>query len=222
MKSIFRLALALSLAVSLAHLSAGPASFSVAAKTSTVNAARAYQQSPKIVGARVKGKKLIVTGADFSPGAVLMINGQRQKTKNDAASPATMLIVKKGGKKIRAGEVTSLQVENSGGATSNEFGFFEGQTVTIEDGDKTLTLRVGDRFLLFLKTPQYTWRVAQLDQAIVKQVDDAGLIEGAQGVFEAVGRGQTNLVAEGELPCHGADPPCQALTGGFILKIVVE
>ncbi len=219
MRSIFRLALALLLVVSLAHLSAGPASFNVVAKTPTLNA---FQQSPKIVSASVKGKKLIVTGADFSPGAVLMINGQKQKTKNDAASPTTILIVKKGGKKIRGGEVTSLQVENSGGAMSNEFGFFDGQTVTIEDGDKTLTLRVGDRFLLFLKTPQYTWRIAQLDSTIVKQVDDARLIQGAQGIFEAVSRGQAELVAVGELPCHGADPPCMALTGGFILKIIVE
>ena len=222
MRSILRLVLALLLVVSLAHLSAGPASFNVVAKTPTVKAAIAFQQSPKVVSARVKGKKLIVTGADFSSGAVLMINGQKQKTKNDAASPTTILIAKKGGKKIRGGEVTSLQVENSGGAISNEFGFFDGQTVTIEDGDKTLTLRVGDRFLLFLKTPQYTWRIAQLDSTILKQVDDASLIQGAQGVFEAVGRGQTELVAVGELPCHGADPPCMALTGGFILKIIVE
>ena len=218
MKSIFRLALASVLVVSLAHLSAGPASFNVAAKTPTVN----VQQSPKIASARVKGKKLIVTGADFSSGAVLMINGEKQKTKNDAASPTTMLIVKKGGKKIRAGEVTSLRVENSGGALSNEFGFFDGPTVTLEDGDKTVTLRVGDRFLLFLKSPDRIWEVSAFDSAVIKKVADATLIDGAQGVFEAVSRGQTELVAAGLLPCHKVDPPCMALTAGFVLKIVVE
>jgi hypothetical protein len=222
MKSILRLASALLLVASVAHLSAWPASFKAAAKTRTGNAASAFQSSPKIVGARVKGKKLIVTGVDFSTGAVLMIDGQRQKTKNDAASPSTMLIVKKGGKKIRAGEVTSLQVENSGGALSNEFGFFDGPTVTLEDGDKTITLRIGDRFLLFLKSPDRTWEVSAFDPAVIKKVADTPLIEGAQGVFEAAGRGQTELVAAGLLPCHKADPPCMALTLGFVLKIVVE
>jgi hypothetical protein len=222
MKSIFRLALALLLVLSLAHLSAGPASFNVVAKTPTVNTAIAFQQSPRIAGASVKGKKLIVTGADFSSGAVLMINGEKQKTKNDGASPTTMLIVKKGGKKIRDGEVTSLRVENAGGALSNEFGFFDGPTVTLEDGDKVLTLRVGDRFLLFLKSPDRTWEISAFDSAVIKKVADAPLIEGAQGVFEAVGRGQTELVAAGLLPCHKADPPCMALTLGFVLKIAVE
>ena len=221
MKSIFRLALASLLVVSLAYVSAGPASFSVNAKT-TVKAATALQQAPKIVSARVKGKKLIVTGADFSLDAVIMINGEKQKTKNDAASPTTSLIVKKGGKKIRGGEVTSLKVENSGGLVSNEFGFFDGPSVTLEDSEKTLTLRVGERFLLFLKSPQHSWTILQLDPAIIRKVADATLIEGAQGVFEAVGRGQTEMVAKGEMPCHQADPPCLALTLGFQVKIVVE
>ena len=218
MKSIFRLATPLLLVVSLA----GPVSFNVAAKTPTVSTSIAFQESPKIVSARVKGKKLIVTGEDFSPGALLVINGEKQKTKHDSASPATMLIVKKGGKKIRAGEVTSLRVENSGGALSNEFGFFDGPTVTLEDGDKTITLRVGDRFLLFLKSPDRIWEVSAFDSAVIKKVADATLIEGAQGVFEAAGRGQTELIAAGLLPCHKADPPCMSLTLGFVLKIVVE
>jgi len=222
MKSLFRPASALILIASLALLSAGPQSSGVFAKSSTAHAARAFQQAPKIVGARVQGKKLIVTGADFSPGAVIMINGEKQKTKNDGAQPSTRLIVKKGGKKVRDGEVTSLRVENTGGVLSNEFGFFDGPSVTLEDGDKTLTLRVGERFLLFLKSPTHTWTVIQFDSAVIRKAADAQLIQGAQGVFEAVGPGQTELVAKGELPCHSADPPCFALTLGFQLKIVVE
>ncbi|HEX5732291.1 MAG TPA: hypothetical protein VF131_05595, partial [Blastocatellia bacterium] len=122
----------------------------------------------------------------------------------------------------RDGEVTSLKVENQGGLVSNEFGFFDGPSVTLEDSEKTLTLRVGERFLLFLKSPQHSWSVLEFDPAVVRKVADATLIEGAQGVFEAVGRGQTDLVAKGELPCHQSDPPCLALTLGFDLKIVVE
>lgn len=222
MKSFIRLALASMLVMSLAHVSTDPRSTDAFANSSTARAARAFQQSPKIVGARLEGKKLIVTGADFSPGAAIMINGEKQKTKNDGAQPTTRLIVKKGGKKIRDGEVTSLRVQNAGGALSNEFGFFDGPSVTLEDGDKTLTLQVGQRFLVFLKSPSHTWTVLQFDPAVIRKVADAQLIEGAQGVFEAVGRGQTELVAKGELPCHSADPPCLAVTLGFILKIVVE
>ncbi len=203
MKNFFRLALTVVLVVSLAHISSA-------------------QQAPKIVGARVEKKKLIVTGADFSPGAVIFINGVKQKTKSDGASPTTMLIVKKGGKKIIDGEVTSLRVVNTSGLQSNEFGFFDGQSVTLEDGDKTLTLRVGDRFLLFLKSPTVIWSVTQFNPAVIRKVADAGLIQGAQGVFEAVERGQTELIAIGELPCHKGDPPCMAPTLGFVMKIVVE
>lgn len=222
MKSIFRLALAALLVVSLAYVSAGPADFNVFAKTTTGHAATAFQQTPKIVSARVEGKKLIVSGADFSVDAVIMIDGVKQKTKSDAASPSTRLIVKKGGKKIRDGEVTSIKVENKSGLVSNEFGFFDGPSVTLEDSEKTLTLQVGERFLLFLKSPQHSWTILQFDPAVIRKVADASLIEGAQGVFEAVGRGQTELVAKGELPCHQADPPCLALTLGFQVKIVVE
>jgi hypothetical protein len=209
MRSIFRLTYVSVLVVSLAYVSAG-------------TTASAFQQAPKVVSASVQGKKLIVSGEDFSPGAVIMINGQKQKTKSDAASPSTRLIVKKGGKKIRDGEVTSIRVENQGGFLSNEFGFFDGPSVTLEDGEKTLTLQVGERFLLFLKSPDRKWTVLQFDPAVIRKVADATLIQGAQGVFEAVGRGQTDLVAKGELPCHEADPPCMALTLGFQIKIVVE
>jgi hypothetical protein len=222
MKSFFRLALSLALVVGLAHISFGPRSSDVFAKSPRARAAIAFQQTPKIVGARVEKKKLIVTGADFSPGAAVLINGVKHKTKNDGASPTTTLIVKKGGKKIVDGEVTSLRVVNTSGLQSNEFGFFDGPSVTLEDGGKTITLEVGQRFLLFLKSPQHTWSVTQFDSGVIRKVADAELIEGAQGVFEAVGRGQTQLVAVGELPCHRSDPPCMALTLGFELKIVVE
>ncbi|HJQ67562.1 MAG TPA: hypothetical protein VKA70_01215 [Blastocatellia bacterium] len=222
MKNFIRLAFASVLVVSLAHIPYSPRSTSAFAIGPAARAATAFQQTPKIIGARVDKKKLIVTGADFSPGAAIFINGVKQKTKNDGASPTTTLIVKKGGKKIVDGEVTSLRVENAGGVRSNEFGFFDGPSVTLEDGDKTLTLHVGDRFLLFLKSPTVIWSVTQLDPAIVKKAANAELIQGAQGVFEAAARGQTELVAVGELPCHNANPPCMAPTLGFVLKIVVE
>jgi hypothetical protein len=76
--------------------------------------------SPRITAVTKSGKKLIVDGDDFDEGARIFVNGKRQKkTSNDAENPATRLIDKKGGKKIRSGDI--VQVENTDGTRSNEF-----------------------------------------------------------------------------------------------------
>ena len=71
--------------------------------------------------ASVAGKKLIVAGENFDPDAVILINGEEQKTRNDDQSPQTTLIGKKAGKKIRPGD--RLQVRNPDGPLSEEFIF---------------------------------------------------------------------------------------------------
>lgn len=52
----------------------------------------------------VAGKKLFVYGENFEIGAVILLNGEEQKTKNDGQNPKTTLIGKKAGKKIKAGD----------------------------------------------------------------------------------------------------------------------
>src|SRR5215217_2633254 len=42
------------------------------------------ESNPKIMNARVSGKKLIVTGENFASDAVIFVNGVKQKTKNDS------------------------------------------------------------------------------------------------------------------------------------------
>ena len=76
---------------------------------------------PKITNASVSGKKLIVDGTDFASGAVIMLNGRQEKTKNDDQNPGTRLIAKKAGRKIASGQSVSLRVENPGGKLSDEF-----------------------------------------------------------------------------------------------------
>jgi len=76
---------------------------------------------PKITMASVAGKKLIVAGENFNPDAVIMINGEEQKTRNDDQNPQPTLIGKKAGKKIRPGD--RLQVRNPDGTLSEEFIF---------------------------------------------------------------------------------------------------
>lgn len=78
---------------------------------------------PKITGAQVSGKKLFVYGERFDAGAKIFINGEKQKTANDDLAPTTILIGKKAGKKIAAGQTVVLQVKNTDGKMSPEFTF---------------------------------------------------------------------------------------------------
>lgn len=80
---------------------------------------------PKIASATVAGKQLILAGAFFDAGASVLLNGQRQKTRNDPEHPRTQLVAKKAGLKVKAGDI--LQVRNADGTLSNQFQFGSGQ-----------------------------------------------------------------------------------------------
>jgi hypothetical protein len=84
----------------------------------------AVTQAPadlRIIRATVSGKKLFIFGEGFDEGAVVLLNGEKQKTANDSADPSTSLVAKKSGKKIKAGD--KLQVRNADGRLSQEFIF---------------------------------------------------------------------------------------------------
>jgi hypothetical protein len=74
-----------------------------------------------IIEVSVARKKLIVVGEIFNPDAVILINGEEQKTRNDGQNPQTTLIGKKAGRKIKPGD--RVQVRNPDGALSQEFTF---------------------------------------------------------------------------------------------------
>jgi hypothetical protein len=74
---------------------------------------------PKITSISINRKKLIVAGELFEQGSSILLNGERQKTKNDEQNPTTLLIAKKSGKKARPGD--RLQVQNPDGKLSPEF-----------------------------------------------------------------------------------------------------
>ena len=76
---------------------------------------------PKITMASVAHKKLTVVGENFDPDAVILINGEEQKTRNDDQNPRTTLIGKKAGKKVKPGD--RLQVRNPDDIISEEFIF---------------------------------------------------------------------------------------------------
>jgi len=78
---------------------------------------------PRILGATVRGKKLLVFGENIEDGAVILMDDAQQKTSNDEDNPTTILIGKKAGKKIAPGQTVKLQVRNSDGALSAAFPF---------------------------------------------------------------------------------------------------
>jgi N-acetylneuraminic acid mutarotase len=76
---------------------------------------------PRITGASVSGKKLIVEGDNFDEGAKVLLNDQPQKTANETAT--TVLRCKKAGKQIEPGATVRLKVRNADGTESAEFSF---------------------------------------------------------------------------------------------------
>jgi len=178
------------------------------------------QNPPRIIDVRVKGKKLILTGENFADGAVILLNGERQKTRNDEASPSTILIAKKAGNNIPDGSAVNVQVESSNGV-SDKFAFFKGRVITLDDGNKTINVKVGERILLVLIMNAYDFVPSVDDETILRKVTDVD-IPGSKGVYEALRPGSTKLTATGELPCHRVEPRCLVPTLFVEFTIVVD
>ncbi|HSE36583.1 MAG TPA: hypothetical protein VLG74_04715 [Blastocatellia bacterium] len=190
------------------------------------NASGAYASTvqsdnpPRILSARVKGKKLILTGENFAPGAVVLVDGVPHKTRNDEENPTTTLIAKKAGKFISDDAVVDIQVQSANDLTE-KFPFFKGKVITLDDVRSPISLRVGDRFLLFLLKGEYEFTTTVLDENILNKVT-AVEFPGSQGVFEALRPGNTKLLAIGELPCAKAVPACLAPTISVEFTVIVE
>lgn len=78
--------------------------------------------APRITGASISGKHLVVLGEGFDGGALILMDGISRKTLRDHANPGT-LIGKKVGKRIATGQTVILQVRNSDDQISAEFSF---------------------------------------------------------------------------------------------------
>ena len=81
---------------------------------------------PEITSARLKGKKLTVTGAHFLKGAIILVNGIAQKTVNVKGSIDVSLVAKKAGKNLIPDDIIHLQVLNPDGLLSSELAFHTG------------------------------------------------------------------------------------------------
>jgi hypothetical protein len=78
---------------------------------------------PSVMNATVSGKQLTVLGDAFEPGAVIVLDGTKLKTKNDPSNPATILVSKNGGKGIVPGSQHKIRVKNPDGGRSGVFQF---------------------------------------------------------------------------------------------------
>ena len=92
--------------------------------------------------------------------------------------------------------------------------------VTLADDGTTVTLRVGERFLLMLGE-EYEWMVTSSDEAVVGRVLNILVVRGAQGVYEARKAGRATLSAVGDPPCRKSQPPCAAPSRNFRLEMIV-
>jgi hypothetical protein len=94
-------------------------------------------------------------------------------------------------------------------------------TVTLADEGKTITLHVGQRFLLSLGEG-YDWNVIIDKQDVVSRVIGILTVRGSQGLFEAHQPGTAALTATGDPLCRQSQPPCGQPSILFNVKIVVQ
>ncbi len=82
-----------------------------------------FQIGPTVRDSVLKGNKLIVTGDNFDEGALIVLDGEEQRTRNDDQNPKSRLTGKKAGNKIAPGQSVMIRVKNPNGMISLEFKF---------------------------------------------------------------------------------------------------
>jgi hypothetical protein len=93
--------------------------------------------------------------------------------------------------------------------------------LTMADSGKTITLKVGQRFVLQLRDT-YEWTVAVQEPAVIGQVPSPTPAPGIQGVYEALSKGATTVHADGLPFCAKVQPRCMMATLAFELRVIVQ
>ena len=78
-----------------------------------------------ITGAECQGRNFVVHGERFDDGAVVWMNGTPLDTDNVDTNGdiSRQLVVRKGCKRMPAGQLVTLKVRNTDGRTSRDFSF---------------------------------------------------------------------------------------------------
>ena len=95
------------------------------------------------------------------------------------------------------------------------------QVVTLDNDGQTITLQIGERFLLQLGE-DYDWTVTVADPTILSRVGNVLVVRGAQGLYEAHEPGSTTLTASGDPACRRLQPPCARPSRLFEVSVEVK
>ena len=96
----------------------------------------------------------------------------------------------------------------------------QNKTITLDDNGKSITLHVGQDFLLKLGET-YNWDVQIDNQTVVSRVMNIMVVRGAQGIYDAHVPGNATLSAAGDPQCRSATPACAMPSILFQLHIRV-
>ncbi|MES2436884.1 MAG: hypothetical protein V4519_02640 [Patescibacteria group bacterium] len=86
--------------------------------------------------------------------------------------------------------------------------------------NKSITLKVGDEFLLDL-ADDIDWKVTLTNSGIVEQLKTSEALQGTQGIFKAIKAGETTLNAGGGKKC-AEGMACILIYAEFTTKIIVK
>ena len=168
------------------------------------------------------GRDIAVRGA-FAPGSVVLINGEAQKTRH-LSTDSTVLVVKKGVKKIRHLPAPEFAIQEPDGVVSNLFVPSSMATiVTLEDNGAMVNLKVGDSVLVLLGNT-VSWRMYSLsyDSGILGPNHGPGTaIIGYIGLFQTATTGLATLSITGDPLCSQAVPPCSDPQTNFKVSFAI-
>jgi len=94
--------------------------------------------------------------------------------------------------------------------------------ITQQDGGKTFNMKVGDSFLLNLGSDAYDWAISIDNEEVLRMKMGIMVIQGAQGIYEALAPGTPTVEATGNPKCLQSKPACAMPSILFSLKIIVE
>jgi len=94
--------------------------------------------------------------------------------------------------------------------------------ITLQDGGKTFNMKVGDSFLLNLGSDAYDWTINIDNEEVLRMKMGIMVIQGAQGIYEALAPGTATLDATGNPKCLQSKPACAMPSILFSVTIIVE
>jgi hypothetical protein len=94
--------------------------------------------------------------------------------------------------------------------------------ITLQDNGRTIKMKVGDSVLLNLGANIYDWTVSVDNENVLRMKMGVLVIQGAQGIYDALASGTATLTAAGNPHCLQSNPPCGMPSILFSVTVIVE